>query len=102
MWVSAGELTDPEDETILADTGALALGLANAAIIVTSSTGLVVELVRRNAANDADVQKQPLQISAYVPFVISGLPIGLSMNQRVLLRVRGSGTVGVVQGSIFS
>lgn len=102
MWVSAGEIEDPADGEILADTGALSLGLANAAVIITSNTGLVVELVRRNATNDADVQKQALQISSYIPFVISGLPIGLSMNQRVLLRVKGPGTVGIVQGSIFS
>lgn len=102
MWVSAGELTDPNDGDILADTGALALGIAAAAVLVTSTTGLVVELVRRNVLNTADVRAQSIYIASYVPFSLSGLPIGLSAGERVLLRVKGSGVTGAVQGSIFS
>lgn len=102
MWVSQGEIVDPADQTVLADTGPLTMGISAAAIIITASTGVVVEIVRRNAANNADVHAQPLQISAYVPFIASGLPIGLSMNERIQLRVKGDGIVGTVEGSILS
>lgn len=100
MWVSGGMKTDPVADDILADSGALAVGVT-AAILVSSTVGLTVELVRRNAANNADVHVHPILVSAYVPFIASGIPIGLSINERVLLRVK-DGATGDVQGSILS
>lgn len=100
MWATAGEKTDPTDGDILADTGPLTLGITGG-IIITSTTPITVELVKRNAANDADVAKHPLPVGAYVLF-LNNLPLGISMNQRYLLRLVGTVTgENKVQASIL-
>lgn len=91
MWVSEGEKTNPPAGQILADTGALSLGIT-AGLIITSTTPITVELVKRNALNTADVRTHPLPVSAYVLFMQS-VPMPLSVGERYQLRL-----VGAVEG----
>ena len=52
---SQGELTNPVDTTLAADTGALAPGIYDVLIVSSASANAQLFIQRRNVANDANV-----------------------------------------------
>jgi len=57
---SGGELTDPADNALAADTGALSAGIYELRITVGASAAADVAVERRNAANGANVGAVPV------------------------------------------
>lgn len=86
MWASEGEKVTLSAGELLADTGALTVGVSNATILVFSNTALNLELVRRNAANTADDRVQPFYVTgSNTEKITMPFPIG-SINQRFQVR----------------
>ena len=99
-WATEGPQIDPEAGTILADTGAITLGgLISGTIIITRNVSCVIELVKRNATNNADVKMHPIPCYSDNMFV-TALPFSLGVNERIVLRMRDTVT-GLVQCSIL-
>jgi hypothetical protein len=84
-WATEGAQINPSNGDILADTGALAVGIT-ATLIIKTNVDAPIELVRRNATNTSDFKVQPLVVAPPNLFVVS-VPLGVSLNERILLRM---------------
>lgn len=97
-WATNGPITDPAEGEILADTGALTLGIT-ATLICTTTSACTFELVRRNAANTADVKTLTIPV-LLSPIFFTSVPLGVSVNERFQIRCVTSVT-GTVQASLL-
>lgn len=98
-WHTAGPLEDPSAGDVLADTGALGVGVSGFTILIDTTAGGYVDLVHRNALNTQDLHLQKLYISPGTPLPL-GATLTLALNERLLLRVR-DGLTGTIQGSFL-
>lgn len=99
-WATANTITDPTAGTILADTGALSIGLLSFTILLASSgPSATLELQLRNAANSANVATQTINSTGYGSDAIP-VPIVIGLNQRLRLVVVNNYT-GDVDASIL-
>lgn len=99
---SEGELTNPADEAIVADTGAVTgSGIYEILALVSASANSQVKMARRNAANSADVGTVVgglyVPANQTVPFVWKFF---LDKTERVVLRMDDAQGAGTVWGSI--
>ena len=99
-WYSAGPIVDPSNDEILADTGALGLGLLTCTVMVYTTYTCIVYVERRNALNTSTVNSQPVQINSGSD-VIKPLPIAVNLGERVRLRLE-TGFTGSLQASILT
>lgn len=99
-WDTAGIVTDPAAAAILADTGALSLGLFDFTIIVYVNTAGRIELVHRNALNNADVKKQIIYSLGTSEPIIFHFSQALALSERIVVRCR-DGFTGDAQASIM-
>jgi H+/Cl- antiporter ClcA len=101
MWYSEGELTDPADGAVLADTGKIDSGNNTLlTVLVTASVAAAVMIVHRDAANTGTVIKQIVRV---VPNDTKVVPLGvqpLGLGERFQVLASGV-TVGAVQASII-
>lgn len=94
--VSEGELTNPADEAVLADSGALPTGQYEVFGVISASANSQVKFQRRNAANDGNVFEG---VGLYV-LANSSVPIAwhffVDKNERIRIVMddaQGAGTV---------
>lgn len=96
---SEGELTNPADESVTADSGVLPAGQYEAFAVVSVSANAQVKFQHRNAANDANVFEG---IGLYV-LANSSVPIAwhfnLDKNQRVRI-VMDDALTGTIWASL--
>jgi hypothetical protein len=98
-WSTEGVITDPADDAILADSGALGVGVSQFGIIADIGGPSVLVIEHRNTANTANLSSQRLPMAyATVHFM---MPFAPSLNERVRLRLE-TGFAGTAQGSIFT
>lgn len=98
---SEGEQTNPIDEAILADTGALPPGIYEVLALVSASANSQVKMARRNTANSADIS--PVIGGLYVPAnqtVPFAWKFPLNKNERIVLRMDDAQAAGTVWGSL--
>lgn len=98
MWVTEGTKTDPAQGDILADTGALGVGIYGLTALIWSNAGINVqlEIAQRDNLNASDVVAQ--RFSA--PSTPITFPVTIStMGQRIVVRVV-DGFTGDVQVSL--
>lgn len=99
-WDTAGIVVDPAATEILADTGALSIGLFNFTVFIYANSFGRIELVQRNAANNADVKKQViLSLGTSEPLCFQFSQV-LSINERIIVRCK-DGFTGDAQASIM-
>lgn len=98
---SGGELTNPADEAIVADTGTLPAGIYEVLALVSASANSQVKMARRDSANAADVGD--VVGGLYVP-ANQTVPFAwkyyLNKDERVVLRMDDAQAAGTVWGSI--
>ena len=83
-WDTEGVIENPTEGQIMADTGAILLGIvAVFTIIIWGETETSFEIAVRNAANNADVNVQRISANKYL---LVGVPLSLGVNQRVVVR----------------
>jgi len=99
-WDSAGLLSSPVSDTVLADTGALTAGALTVTLIIYAPGGGGVELQQRNPTNTTTVMAQKLNIYGGIPITGSIGPILFSLNERLRIVADGDLT-GDVQVSVF-
>ena len=99
---TAGPLTNPTANTILADSGAQPIAGFIPSFVVAATIGAVVVLEWRNAANDANLWSQvfPIQASSPYSYTFPGSVEVLSDGERFRLRLNAT-VVGQVQASLF-
>jgi len=103
-WFTAGVLTNPVTDTILADTGVIAGALPNSycvnTIVISSNVAAVIFLEQRNAANSANINSQAILIQASDTITYPRFCVVLTeVNQRIRLRLN-AGVTGTMQASI--
>lgn len=98
-WSSAGVVTDPSDDDILADTGALGVGVTQFGVIVDMVGGSTIVIEHRNTGNTANLHSQRVPVS-YEKLYFT-MPFAPGVNERVRLRVE-TGFTGTVQASLFT
>lgn len=87
LWESEGVKTNPSAGDVLADTGALAVGLYDIRILVGGSAAASWTVNRRNAANGADVGDQPLVYTPAGASQWAQFTMSLEASERVRLKV---------------
>lgn len=99
-WYTAGPQTNPADQAVLADTGAIGSGNNTpACIMVTANAQASVIVEQRNAANNATVASQFIRVPANDTRSLDMGVISLGPGER--LRVLQSGALtGVIHASI--
>lgn len=103
-WNTAGILTNPTSNVILADTGALPATPFTPTLMCWSTQGVNITFRHRNAANSADLHTQQMALSTEgCPFVVILLPtnITLGANERLTLTLDNA-FVGQIQCSILT
>jgi hypothetical protein len=100
-WFSAGPLTNPAIDTILADTGAAPANSATVIVVVASTVACVAMIEKRNALNTANVSSQvvPVPLNGIVSVKLPD--INWVDNERLRVRLTAA-VVGQVQCSILS
>jgi hypothetical protein len=101
-WSTAGILTNPAIDTILADTGAVATtsGPVDIHVIVGGSVASIITIEHRNSTNTANISSQVVAFGANVAEEFDLKNIILAASERVRLRLNAAVT-GSIQGSIF-
>lgn len=99
-WFTAGPQTNPADQAILADTGAITIGNNTiATVVVTANAQASVVVERRDATNATTLTSQFIRCPANDTKVVSLGTVALAINER--LRVLNSGALaGIVQASL--
>lgn len=97
-WNTNDVLTNPGDDAILADTGALGVGSKDVTVLIDAPDGGVAYLEERNALNTATIHSQRFVLYNALTFL--QLAITLGINERLRLRLE-SAITGTIQGSIF-
>lgn len=103
-WGTAGKLTDPGANAVLADTGPLAAVAFVPTLICWANVACLITLRHRNAANNADVHAQQLSLTTEGDNSrIFGLPssVTLGLNERLILTL-DIAIVGQIQCSIIT
>ena len=100
MWATNDVLANPDQGEILADTGAVIATVVPATIILWTDHDALVEVAERNTANNADVHNQVLGVKAAAGIQSFPLPLNLTLNQRVVIRMADNLVEGQIQGSI--
>jgi hypothetical protein len=100
-WFSAGPLTNPAIDTILADTGAAPANSATVTIVVASTVAAVAMIEKRNAANTANVSSQVVPVTANGLVPVTLPDINWVDNERLRVRLTAAIT-GQIQCSILS
>lgn len=106
-WDTAGILTNPAANAILADTGPQTYptsgdgsGTLNFTVIVSSTVACIVHIELRDAANAATIKSQAVILPANGTFQsIKNLAVPLNGGERLRLRLQAAIT-GSAQGSI--
>ena len=100
-WATAGILTNPAIDTILADSGALAGGQSEATIIVGGSVAAIYTIEHRNAANTANVNSQVVAsvLNEAKQYWLPG--ISFAASERIRVRLNAA-VVGSLQASVFT
>jgi len=95
-------LTNPTDQTILVDTGALSKDdYLFGFIIETSVAGATVDIQHRNAANSSNIDFIRIRIvNAWTEYPIFPSKIPMDLNERIRVIMSG-GITGEIQASIF-
>jgi len=104
MWATEGIITDPGNNELLADTGALTVGTFSFTILAWSDVGGSLTLRLRNALNNGDVKTQKITLSTsnnVFSEIVSVPIVVLAVNQRVTLTL-DSGFTGTIQCSILA
>jgi hypothetical protein len=99
-WDTAGPLTNPVVNAILADTGPLGPGGKSWSVWVSSSVAAVVVVEYRDAANAANVKAHTIPMAAMSTILITLPNLDTADQERLRLRLNAAIT-GVMQGSIF-
>jgi hypothetical protein len=100
-WFSAGPLTNPIIDTILADTGPAPANSADVDIIVASTVAAVVMIELRNAANTLNVSSQTIPVPLNGIVSVTLPDINWATNERLRVRLTAA-VVGQVHCSILS
>jgi hypothetical protein len=100
-WFSAGPLTNPAIDTILADTGAAPANSATVNIVVASTVAAVAMIEKRNAANTVNVSSQVVPVTANGIVSVKLPDINWVDNERLRVRLTAAIT-GQIQCSILS
>jgi hypothetical protein len=102
-WTTAGLLTNPAIDTILADTGpAPTDGGIRGKMFMASTVQAVGVLEWRNAANTANIRSQAFVVPANSSLqIMLEFPLNMSTGERLRVRLNAAIT-GVVQASMFS
>lgn len=91
-WASNGTINNPVPGQIMADSGAIVLGLVTRFnVSLWGAMGGDFELALRNAANSADVSSQMLRLQKGQYFN-EEFPLTLAINQRIVVRAYDSMT----------
>jgi len=97
---TAGALTNPAANAILADTGSQGQ-LGSGRIWVSSTVACAVVLEKRNAADSANDYSHIFPIAANAPFILSYPNMEVAIDGRIRLRLNAAAT-GQVQASILT
>lgn len=101
-WDSNGFITDPSDNQIIADTGALGgLTTATFTMLISSDVACEIALEHRNATNTANIHSHRINHNDPSRTVDLQFPVTLGVNERLRLRLI-TGFEGALQGSILS
>ena len=100
-WATEGRKINPNDGTVLADTGDLGeSGVLNATCLVSCSSDATVILQRRNANNTTTMAEQYIDVGAHSSKILKFENLFFDTNERV--RVVTSGELsGNTQVSLF-
>jgi hypothetical protein len=99
-WATAGLLTDPNTNTILADTGAIAAGSYQLTLLLFTTVACGVTFHYRDAANTSDIKTQQITISTETngfQVIPINTPISIGANERFTLTLDQGFTGGVIQ-----
>jgi hypothetical protein len=99
-WFSAGVLTNPILDTIMADTVGVN-GSGSLRVILGGSVPVIATIEQRNAANTANINSQVIAVAAneVLSLDLPGIPFATSERLRVRLNV---GITGSCQASILT
>jgi hypothetical protein len=99
-WFTAGILTNPAIDTILADTGAVPAAISGVTIILGGNIACVATIEHRNAANNANNASQVIATTAGIatPFYLQGIDV--QPGERVRIRLNAAVT-GSIQASVI-
>jgi hypothetical protein len=101
-WFSAGALTNPAIDTIMADSGAAAVpGQTSVTVICASTVAAILALEHRNATNTANIASQIVTVAANGTAHVSVAGISYATSERFRVRLTAAIT-GQAQCSIIS
>ena len=101
MWFTAGVLSNPATDAIMADTGPLSgAGSGSFRVVLGANIATIGTIEHRNAANNANINSQVIGCSANTIVVLT-FPDTWADGERVRLRLN-VGIVGSTQASIFT
>jgi hypothetical protein len=102
-WQTAGLLTNPVTDAILADSGPTPIDGGVRGKFFMSTTVTVIGVIEwRNASNTANLKSQAFVLPANSSIqIMLEFPLNMTAGERLRLRVN-TGVTGTVQGSIFS
>lgn len=100
-WFSAGILTNPATDAILADTGALSgAGSGRIKVVLGATIAAICTLERRNSTNSANVNSQVIACVANSPFEMEVPGESWADQERYRIRLNAA-IVGSAQASVF-
>lgn len=97
-WATEGVIDYPVARAIMADTGAITLGMsASFTVLIWSEFDGDFDVAVRNANNNGDVKSQRVNSNTYV---LGPLPLVIGANERVVVRAVSDMT-GASQATIL-
>lgn len=99
-WVSGTVNTNPADQTVLVDSGALTAGSYLFAVVGAGSVAWIYDVQQRDSANATSVDSQRRRPAAGNEDFLFPNKITLASNERVRCILQGA-VVGEVQMSLF-
>lgn len=100
-WFSAGILTNPVIDTVLADTGALAgAGSGRIKVVLGGNVAVIAVVERRNALNTANISSQVIACAANTVFEMEIPGEAWADQERYRIRLN-AGITGSTQASVF-
>lgn len=99
-WVSGSVNTNPADQTILVDSGAMTAGTYLFAVVGAGSVAWIYDVEQRNAANSANIDAQRRRPAAGNEDFLFPNKVTLAASERLRCILQGA-VVGEVQMSLF-
>jgi hypothetical protein len=100
-WDTAGILTNPATDAILADSGQKQPSSCEATIVLGGSVAAVATIEYRDAANAANLKAQVIACAANDVTMVRLPGLNFALNERLRLRLN-VGVTGSVSASIFT